>query len=155
VLTEARSLALSEWLANLSELQTPIASLDQWLLNQDDCPDPALLTEQVRTLTGEKPLELVQIPTYRADSQRVVSSLTALMLAPQGMERVRAELLGAMYIFGLLERLAWHADELQTAADIFNLLVYGIVILPLDFPATAEALALPRQLRISRSCGRN
>ncbi|SNQ62461.1 hypothetical protein [Candidatus Methanoperedens nitratireducens] len=134
-----------EFISNFNTLEIPLVALDKWLINQGDLPDPNLLIEQIKSLTGMRPEELVDSVVYKRERRRVADSLLALIIAPKGMYRLRAELLRMMYLFGLLERLAIHSDNLKrniisTADDIYQLLSNGIVLLPQDiFPLPAAA----------------
>lgn len=142
LVTRSQSLAVpAGFLSRLTDVATPIAALDKWLGDRGNRPTPDSVANKTEELTGKRPKDLVQTPGYKADRNQVASSLAALTLDPQNMERLRNQLLRAMYIFGLIERLAMEPPQLITPDDVYKLLVDGLVILEPGFPAPAEALA--------------
>ncbi len=154
--------ASDRFVTSLGSLGTPIARLDEWLLDRGDEAAPALVSDRVKTLTGKKPQELVGTAPYKDDRLRLADSLLALTVRPAGMEQLRADLLRGLYLFGLIERLAGQpasarpnaprqadrdecerTDQARTdddctpkeARDVYHLLTRGIVTLPSDvFP---------------------
>lgn len=132
-----------EFVSDLKELTTPIATLDEWLLTQSNRIKPDTLTKQIKDVTRQKPEDLIQGEVYRADRRRVAVSLKALTLAPENRERLRDQLLRGMHIFGLIERLALQPGTIQTEQDVYDLLVNGVFLLSPDFPTPSDALARP------------
>jgi len=131
----------SDFVSDFSKLETPVASLDQWLLKEGNRPTPTLLVKHVKQLTGKSPGELISSSLYETERRRISFSLAALTLFPSGKEKLRNELLRAMYIFGLLERLAAQTPALKTADDVHDFLINGIILLPSNFPRPEESLA--------------
>jgi hypothetical protein len=134
---------------DVSALGTPIAGLDRWLVTQGDEPTRDDLVAKVKQLANAEPADIVVKPAYKTERRRVADTLLARTVAPADDARQRAELLRAMYLFGLLERLAIKPGggpksekkepepslEIKTPQDVRELLASGTVLLPADvFP---------------------
>ncbi len=99
-------LSSERFVSSLDNLATPIAQLDTWLLDRSDNATPKEVNDKTKALTGKEPVQLVGTAQYKDDRVRLAHSLLALTVRPDGMERLRSDLLRGMYVFGLLERLA-------------------------------------------------
>ncbi len=132
-------ISFTDFVDDLGTLNTPLATLDGWLLDRDDEAPPKQVSAQVQSLTAKSPDLLVGTNEYQEDRRKVADSLLALAVDPSGDEHTRAELMRAMQLFGLLERLAKPPTEaLETAAEVRRLLTRGMVVLPSDiFPLPA------------------
>ena len=124
----------AEFVSDLTRLPIPLASFDDWLTGRGQSLKLNDLTEAVKRIFSHLAKELVFGQEYRTARSHVADSLLAASIAQQGAASIRPQLLGAMRLFGLLERMAADDPSLNRRSAIQKALT-AVVLLPADvFP---------------------
>jgi hypothetical protein len=134
----------AEFVSDLTRLPVPLAAFDDWLTGRGQSLKLNDLTEAVKRIFSHPAKELVFGQEYRTARSHVADSLLAASIAQQGAAGIRPQLLDAMRLFGLLERMAADDPTLNRRSAIQKALT-AVVLLPADvFPLPpAKPVASP------------
>ncbi len=134
----------AEFVSDLTRLPVPLASFEDWLTGRGQSLKLNDLAEAVKRIFGRPAEELVSGQGYQTARSHLADSLLAASIAQQGAAGIRPQLLSAMRLFGLLERMAADDPSLNRRSAIQKALT-AVVLLPTDvFPLPpAKPLASP------------
>lgn len=118
-----------EYIGHLGELSTPIEQIDQWIVRHRSQLSSAALLNFIDSVLSPPVSSLVQSDGYQQDRRRVADSLLAHYIASDPALPSPAHLVGAMRLFGLLERMAADRASLQHPGELQRVLK-AIVRLP-------------------------